>query len=450
MLSRNSQTVPIEGVATSNLKGRTPVRSLQCIVVGVGQLKKATVGVKPIVVGSSSQCDLVIEDPTVSRHHAEISVVPGGVQVRDLSSTNGIRHGSMSISEAVLPTRITLMLGSVALKIEESDRPTINPSPRQSYGKLCGDSSAMREVFGILDLASRTDASVLLQGESGTGKELAASALHEHSARAEGPFVVIDCSALHENAIDSHLFGHIRGAFTGALEARKGAFLAASGGTVFLDEIGELPLESQAKLLRVLESRTVQPLGSDKRFPIDVRIVAATHRNLNEMVDAKAFRLDLYYRMAVVHILIPPLRQRLADIPSLIRTFYRLREVDPGLIEGDNLERLCRHSWPGNGRELRNVLERAWVLSGNINTPFADLPIDVSRRQAEDGRPSFDADLPFKEAKSQWVHTFEGRYLSLLMIRHKNNISQAAKASGLSRHHLRSILRKHGMEKTST
>jgi DNA-binding NtrC family response regulator len=303
----------------------------------------------------------------------------------------------------------------------------------------------MRELFAVLELAAPTDATVLVEGESGTGKELAARAVHDHSTRASGPFVVVDCSAIPEALIDSHLFGHVRGAFTGADRERRGAFVEASGGTLFLDELGELPLAAQARLLRALEARTVQPVGADRTVEVDARVVAATHRDLPRMVGDKTFRFDLFYRLAVVHVALPPLRDRLEDLPELIAAFYATRGADPGPIDGDNLARLSQHAWPGNIRELRNVLERAWALSGpNLGFRALRLWVDTGAA-APDAGGVVDTSLPFKEAKERWNDQFERRYLAVVFDTYGNNVTRAAEHAGINRRHFRELLYKHGL-----
>ncbi len=441
-------TLSVLGASTSNLKGKTPVRSFVCRIVSEGETESVTVGTRPLLFGSDSSCDVVVQDPTVSRQHAELKAVPDGVQVRDLGSTNGIRWGTSRITDAVIPSGTTLRLGEVELRLGAQDQPAVKPSSRSAFGSLKGDSHVMREVFAILELASRSDVTVLLQGESGTGKELAARAVHDHSKRAGSPFVVVDCASLPHQTIDSHLFGHVKGAFTGASGDRKGAFLEGDSGTVFLDEIGELPPESQARLLRVLETQTIQPLGSDKRFPVNNRLVAATHRDLQEMVADNQFRLDLYYRLAVIHVWIPPLRQRLEDIPSLVHAFYESRGCSPGPLSQENLSRLKSHAWPGNARELRNVLERAMVLTGTDRAPFSELRIGLDASRESTSGDFVKTDLPFKEAKNHCVDLFEDRYLAALLANHES-VTRAAEASGLSRQHLSELIRKHGLGKSN-
>jgi DNA-binding NtrC family response regulator len=330
------------------------------------------------------------------------------------------------------------------VRISAADQLLVPPSERERFGAMAGRSIAMRELFAVLELAAPSDATVLIEGESGTGKELAARAVHDHSARARGPFVVVDCSAIPEHLIDSHLFGHVRGAFTGAERDRKGAFVEATGGTLFLDELGELPLPAQARLLRALEAQTVQPVGADRPVSVDTRVVAATHRDLSRMVAAKEFRFDLFYRLAVVHVALPPVRERLEDLPALVAAFYKARNADPGPIDGENLERLRRHAWPGNVRELRNVLERAWALSGGT-VPFRDLRLWVEVQAAPAMNEVVDTALPFKEAKERWNDHFERRYLAAVFQAQGGNITRAAEHAGINRRHFRELLYKHGL-----
>ncbi len=258
--------------------------------------------------------------------------------------------------------------------------------------------------------------------------------------------VIVDCSAIAEALIDSQLFGHVEGAFTGAAADRAGAFVSASGGTLFLDEIGELPLPQQAKLLRALEAQTVQPVGADARVRVDTRVVAATHRDLQAMVEAGEFRFDLYHRLAVVHVRVPPLRERVEDLGILIQEFYQGRDLEPGPIEGANLTRLRQYAWPGNVRELRNVLERGWVLTPPAERSFASLNLWLSSAEAG---PQDDSDLslPFKEAKEQLISQFERRYLTSLWAKHSYNLTRAAEHAGLNRKTFRELLQKHGIDK---
>jgi DNA-binding NtrC family response regulator len=438
------RTLVQTGLAMAATKARTAPRSYHLTVLGAGGATVA-LGARPVTVGAHGSCDLVLVDPKVSRRHAELAVTNEGIRIKDLGSTNGTWWQGTRVSEIVLSAGATVQFGQTPVRIAASDAPSLPPSDRDRFGEMAGQSVAMRELFAVLEMAAPSDATVLIEGESGTGKELAARAIHDASERARGAFVVVDCSALAESLVDSHLFGHVKGAFTGAERDRKGAFVEASGGTLFLDELGELPLAAQAKLLRVLEAQTVQPLGADRPVTVDTRVVAATHRDLSRMVSAKEFRFDLFYRLAVVHVALPPLRERLEDLPHLIATFYRRRGTDPGAIDGDNLDKLRRYAWPGNVRELRNALERAWALSPP-STQFRDLKLWLDPGAAQPHLAEVvDTSLPFKEAKERWNDAFERRYVALVFASNHNNVTRAAEHAGLSRRHFRELLYKHGI-----
>jgi DNA-binding NtrC family response regulator len=435
------------GLAMTATRGRTAARTYVVQVLGhtTASHTQVAIGARPITVGAHASCDLVLDDPKVSRRHAELAIVPEGIRIKDLSSTNGSWYQGTKIGEIVVPGGATVKFGETQVRLAAGDTPSLAPSDADHFGAMAGKSMAMRELFAVLEMASPSEATVLMEGESGTGKELAARAIHDASPRAKGPFVVVDCGAIAESLVDSHLFGHMRGAFTGADRDRKGAFVEASGGTLFLDELGELPLASQAKLLRVLEAQTVQPIGSDRPITVDTRIIAATHRDLSRMVAAKEFRFDLFYRLAVVHIALPALRERLEDLPHLIRTFYLRHGTDPGPIDGENLERMRRHAWPGNVRELRNVLERAWALSGP-NASFRELKLWIDpSTQTPTQAEVVDTSLPFKEAKERWNDTFERRYVAMVFADAGGNVTRAAEHAGLSRRHFRELLYKHGI-----
>jgi DNA-binding NtrC family response regulator len=432
------------GLATKATRGRTAARSYRLQVLGHDGATLA-LGARPVVVGAGSTCDLVLVDPQVSRRHAELSVVPEGIRIKDLGSTNGTWWQGTKVGEVVVPSGATVQFGATPVRISAAEAMSLPPSDQDHFGAMAGKSVAMRELFAVLEMASPAEATVLIEGESGTGKELAARAIHEASGRSKGPFVVVDCSAITETLFDSHLFGHVRGAFTGADRDRKGAFVEATGGTLFLDELGELPLSAQAKLLRVLEAQTVQPVGADRPITVDTRVVAATHRDLSRMVFAKEFRFDLFYRLAVVHVALPPLRERLEDLPHLIGTFYRARNLEVGPIDGDNLERMRRHAWPGNVRELRNVLERAWAMSGP-SAPFRELRLWLDPNAAQPQLAEvIDTALPFKEAKERWNDHFERRYVAMVFTTNGSNVTHAAEHAGLSRRHFRELLYKHGI-----
>ena len=445
-MGRRELTVEQTGLHSSSLDPGT-VRMLSCRVKRGPDLGASVlVGARPVVVGAGGDCDLILNDERVSRRHLELELTAPGVRVKDLGSRNGTEYQGSTICDAVVPVGSTLILGRSALLLEAVESPQVPPSTRESFGGLVGTSVAMREVFALLSLAAPTDATVVIEGESGTGKELAARAIHDHSKRSEGPFVIVDCSALADGLVDSQLFGHQKGAFTGALNDRRGAFVHADGGTLFLDEIGELPLPQQAKLLRALEDRTIQAVGADTRTAVDTRVIVATHRDLGAMVATGEFRFDLFHRLSVVHVRMPPLRDRREDIPTLVDCFYRGRETAAGDLDSANLDRMYAYAWPGNVRELRNVLERAWVLSPPERRAFAALNLCWGGASVAAHRGGW-VGLPFKDAKTTVIMEFERRYLYDLVTRFAHNLTRAAEHAGLNRKTLRELLTKHSIQK---
>jgi len=303
----------------------------------------------------------------------------------------------------------------------------------------------MRQVFETMSRAAATDATILLEGETGTGKEVSAEAIHLGSRRAEKPFLVVDCGAMPPQLLESELFGHERGSFTGAVASRQGVFEAASGGTVFLDEIGELSIDLQPKLLRVLERREVRRIGTNHHMPINVRVIAATNRGLRDEVAARKFRSDLYYRLAVVEVRLPPLRERLDDLPMLVDHIVKtLGPIDVEIAETlrspDFMERVGRYAWPGNIRELRNYLERCVALR-----TFPPLQGAASAAGPGPGDSPISIDRPLREAREHWVSTFERRYLEELLRAHDNRVSVAARAAGVDRIYFYRLLWKHGL-----
>jgi transcriptional regulator with GAF, ATPase, and Fis domain len=397
------------------------------------------------VIGTADGVDLRLTDTTVSRYHCELEAAATGLIVRDLGSTNGTRAGSIQVIEAVIGDGDELAIGRSRLRIAIGEaRGRIELSSSERFGLLVGRSPEMRQVFAQLATVAASPATVLLFGETGTGKELAAESIHAGSPRAEAPFVVVDCGALPAALLESELFGHERGAFTGALERRTGAFEAAAGGTIFLDEVGELGLELQPKLLRVLERREVKRVGSNVTTPVDFRIVAATHRDLRALVNQKRFRADLYFRLAVVPITLPPLRARPADLPLLVEALLAaLGCSDPKISElfrsPDFLAELEGHGWPGNVRELRNYLERSIAL----RKPAA---LESGHEAARTAAPlEIAATSTFTAARDQWVGQFERGYLVDLLRRHGDNATAAARAAGIDRAYLYRLLWRHGL-----
>jgi DNA-binding NtrC family response regulator len=424
------------------------------VVRGPDKKRRVELDGDRIVVGTHEACDLVLADPTVSRHHVEIALVAGGYRVRDLDSSNGTFAGELRITEIVTPSAITLRLGESELKIAPSGDSVDVPLPTATrLGPLLGKSPRMRKIFELVGKVAPTDTTVLLTGESGTGKEVTARAIHEHSRRASGPFVVVDCAALPPTLIESELYGHERGAFTGADRARTGAFEAASGGTLFLDELGELPLELQTRLLGAIERRQIQPLGSQRSRAIDVRLVAATNRDLRREVNRGTFRADLYFRLAVVVLELPPLRERPEDIPVYVESFLRelAQDGQPMSIDAATMHDLMARAWPGNVRELRNTLERAAALGEIEAEPQG--PTGAPSIAAEDAAPepaaeAVDPDVPFKTAKGLLIDRFERAYVEALMRKHGGNITQAARSAEIDRVYLLRLLDKFGLRAT--
>ncbi len=388
------------------------------------------------VVGTHRSADLVLHDPTLSRFHCEIAIREGHAEIRDLGSRNGTLVDGVCVHSAVLHEGACLALGRTRIRFELGEEHVRLPlSARRELGRMVGRSRPMRAVFAILERAARGDATVLLQGETGTGKEVAARAIHAESARRGGPFVVVDCGAIPGPLLESELFGHERGAFTGADRMRVGAFESASRGTLFLDEIGELGLDLQPKLLRALESREIRRVGGDASRPVDVRIVAATNRDLRVEVNARRFRADLFYRLAVVEVTLPPLRERIEDIPLLVEAHLESvgaadsPEAEP-LRAAAFLRALGRHPWAGNVRELRNHLDRCLALQ-----MAAPLPASGA-----DSMPVIDPSEPLKPAREKWLHEFERRYLRAILDSHEGNAAAAARAAGVDRKHFYRLL----------
>ena len=433
---------------TNAFTARSPVRAAQLRIVD-GPDRGMEIDLPPVgvVIGSERTCDVVLTDAFVSRRHCSITPHAQGFAITDLGSKNGTVIDGVAVGKVVAPPGVAIRIGKTLVQCMPADEVVdIPPSASEQFGALYGGSIAMRTVFAILERASKSAAPVLFLGESGTGKELMARAVHDNSPRKDGPFVVFDCGASTETLIESDLFGHTKGAFTGAASDRQGAFAAAHGGTLFLDEIGDLPIALQPKLLRMLEAGEVVPLGGRKSERYDVRIVAATHRDVFGEVARGGFRGDLYYRLAVVEVHVPPLRARSGDLPKLISMFLE-RAGAPQLaaqVGGAALERLQRYHWPGNVRELRNVITRAVALAGP-DDDFQSLPFVLRPTAAAPEAQTIRADRPFHEAKDELVAKFEREYLTDLVQRAAGNLSEAARIAGLERKFLYKLLERAGL-----
>jgi DNA-binding NtrC family response regulator len=417
-----------------------------------------------ISIGAAEDNDLVIPDSRVSRQHCRILHEPGGYVVADLGSTNGTMVNRVRVREGFLRSGTTLTVGGVDVRFQTFDeRVEVTPSSRDSFGNVVGRSRRMREVFAILERIAPTSATVVIEGETGSGKEVVARALHQKSPRAREPFVVFDCSAVPKDLLESELFGHEKGSFTGAIQTRQGLFELAHGGTLFLDEIGELTLELQPKLLRALEQREVRRVGSNRSTKVDARLIAATNRNLEEEVRQGRFREDLFYRLSVVRIALPPLRERREDIPILIRHFLRQAPFNrgpdgeprvKGLSEAAMMV-LLEYHWPGNVRELINVVERSTSFADGDLIEADDLPphiLGATRKGArgDGGRTepiaaAIRMGKTFKEAKEAWIERFEKEYLAALLRKHQHSLSAASREADIDRKHLRKLVRKYGL-----
>lgn len=406
---------------------------------------------EPIILGKSEDVDIVLTDGAVSKEHLEMTLVGSAVRLRDLKSTNGTYVGTTQLIESLVPAGSVITVGRTRIHLRTEETPMmITPSEGNRFGDLWGDSLAMRQVFAILDRVADKEVSVLLDGETGTGKELAARAIHERSGRSSGPLVVLDCGAVAPELVESQIFGHKRGAFTGAMQDRAGVFESAHGGTLFLDELDSLPLDLQPKLLRVVETREVTRLGEVDPRPVDVRLVAACGRSPEESVTRGDLRRDLYFRLAVVRITLPSLRDRIEDLPLLVQVLLeRIGGDGIEVVEGEAFDRLRQHPWMGNIRELRNVLERALLLAPPNATRFDELILRLSPllagAQPREGAVLTQGmlQLPYKEAKDAAVVAFEREYLRAALARNGANLSKTARDVGLTRHHLRKLLRRH-------
>jgi two-component system nitrogen regulation response regulator GlnG len=403
--------------------------------------------------GSEPTSDIVLPDRAVSRRHLILEVGDEGVRAVDPGSRNGSFCEGMRFSELEVRPGAVLTLGTTELKlVPQSEKSRAMPlSSRASFGGLVGNSRRMREVFTLLERLAAGDSDVLIQGETGTGKELCAEAIHDHSPRGKAPFVIADLAGIPPALLESELFGHVKGAFTGANTDRAGAFERAHGGTLFLDEVGELPLDVQPRLLRALERRQVKRVGANDYRTVNVRVVAATHQDLEGAVKNGRFRGDLFHRLAVLRVLLPPLREHPEDIPLLIDTVLERMGRPPSALSDQTRALLAQYPWPGNVRELRNVVDRVVNLGEEAlpDIPDVPAPAPLYGDDPENTAP-MSLDLPFKEAKERLIDGFERDYLRTLLERCEGNVSRASREAGIDRVYLRKLLRKHGLDTSSS
>ncbi|MFO0761214.1 MAG: sigma 54-interacting transcriptional regulator [Byssovorax sp.] len=401
-----------------------------------------------VLAGQSPACELRLTDRTVSRRHLAFELAGERLRVTDLGSTNGTLVQGLAVLDAYLQGGEVIALGATAIRVDrlagEARAPAL-PEAR-GFGRLLGESAAMRRIYPLCERLAAASVPVLIEGETGTGKEVLAESLHETGPRAAGPFVVFDCTAVPPNLVESALFGHERGAFTGATETRRGVFEEAHGGTLLLDEIGDLDLPLQAKLLRAIERGEVQRVGGNRWIKADARVLSATRRDLDREIQAGRFRDDLFFRLAVARVELPPLRDRQGDITGLARHFWERLAPRGAAFPPELPARLEAYAWPGNVRELYNAVARRVALGD-------DAPIHTGRPAGDGSAPSarggdliesvLALDLPLTRAREQIVDAFERRYVQRVLAAHNGNVSAAAAASGIARRYFQILRARH-------
>jgi len=413
-----------------------------------GETRELVIAGEPVLVGRDPACQLVVDHTGVSAMHAELIATPRGVRLRDLGSKNGTWVGDLRIEEGYLTTSTSFWVGRTELRFEASKPSRLELPDIEELGPLYGRSAPMRDLFRRLQKGAPTDLTVLVQGETGTGKELVAQAVHEASDRRGGPFVIVDCGSIAPTLAEATLFGHERGAFTGATGARESPFVEAKGGTIFLDELGELPLDVQPKLLRALAERRVKPVGSNTYVPFDARVVAATRRDLESAVNAGTFRSDLYFRLAQVRVYVPSLRQRLEDVPGLIRKFLDQHGAKTAWrrVSRSTLDRLLRYDWPGNVRELRNAVSVSLALAEEGEPLDIAAAVGLKATKPTKGKMvEATAIRAYHDAKREALNVFERAYFTQLHEATGGNLAEISRRTGLQRTHVRKYLRMHGL-----
>jgi DNA-binding NtrC family response regulator len=431
-----------------------PVRAVAAEVVAGPDIGKQRDGTDELTIGTAVGNDVVLTDRTVSGFHARISRAANGIAIEDKSSTNGTFVGEMRIERAVVPPGTEIALGATIVRLKDAADVEVEVHETEELAGLRARSASMRRTLAQIAKAAQSDVPVLVHGESGVGKELVARALHELGPRKSGPFVTVDCASLSPTLIASELFGHEKGAFTGAERRHIGAFEQGHGGTIFLDEIGELPESLQPTLLGVLERRKLRRVGGRDEIPFDARVVCATHRDLHAEVNRGRFRLDLFYRVAVVKLVVAPLRERPEDIPLLVQHFCRRAGLSADvamdqLFGSTMMSAMQRHDWPGNVRELRNVVE-ATIAMGEapelIARAASGAPPDPAPPAATTPTYASLIDRSYRDARASVLTQFEIEYLGALLERTRGNVAQAAREADMDRSHLFELLKRHGLK----
>lgn len=420
-------------VAPSVAAGTTPIFELVLVEGPDAGHRQRLDALRPsrLLIGLSPVCDLALHDSLVSRRHAALEIVGRRLRVTDLGSTNGTFVNAVAVVDAFAASGDRIQVGNTVIRIEPyGDEPASALAARTSFGRTIGQSMAMRRLYPLCERLAATDVTVVIEGETGTGKEVLAESIHDEGARREQSFVVFDCTAVAPTLVESELFGHERGSFTGATELHRGVFEQASGGTLLIDEIGDLDLKLQSKLLRALQNREIRRLGSARPIAVDVRVLAATRRSLEREVQAGRFRDDLYYRLAVARIELPPLRSRDGDVPVLAQAFWRALGGGAAGVPYETMRRFEDYDWPGNVRELHNAVARLVAL-GSLAVP--DPAVPISARVADYLEQVLALDLPLPEARERVVSEFQRRYVRRMLDRHGGNVNAAARASGIAR-----------------
>jgi two-component system, NtrC family, response regulator HydG len=431
--------VPTSEEASTILRSREPVtQGTYTLIVESGADAGLTESIGAsylrMLVGKSPTCHIRLTDREVSRRHLAFERTLRGLRVSDLGSTNGTFVNGVRIESAYLEGGERLQIGATTLRVERGETVRADPPPRQAFGRVIGSSPQMRELYELCDRVAAVELPVLIEGETGTGKEVLAESIHEASPRAAGPFIVFDCTAVPPNLAESELFGHERGAFTGAVATRPGVFEQADGGTLFIDEIGELEISLQPKLLRAIERSEVRRVGGSRWLRVDVRILSATRRDMDEEVQCGRFRDDLFFRLAVARLELPPLRARAGDVLVLLRHFWA-EFGGKGAVPYDVSQRFERHTWPGNVRELRNAVVHQIAL-GDASFERQRLPA----QNADALETVLAEDLPYPRARDLIHAEFERRYLERVLANHGGSVAKAAAAAGIARRYFNRIL----------
>ncbi|HTX62471.1 MAG TPA: sigma 54-interacting transcriptional regulator [Acidimicrobiales bacterium] len=406
-----------------------------------------------VLVGQSPACALQLSDRQVSRRHLALLLIERRLRITDLGSTNGSQLNDVAVLDAYVRPGDLLRLGETTIHVElVAPSTTVSTSNAKSFGRLIGQSPEMRQLYPLCERLAAIDVPLVIEGETGTGKEVLAESLHECGPRASAPLVVFDCTAVPPSLVESDLFGHERGAFTGAVGTRKGVFEQADGGTLLIDEIGDLDLALQPKLLRAIERSEVRRVGGDRPIRVNVRLLCATRRDLDREVQAGRFRDDLFHRLAVTRIELPPLRRRRGDVPVLAQHFASELGGDKRALSGDVLLRWEEYAWPGNVRELRNTVARHLALRElgaleNRARPSTDAPPSTTVADGSSGGAMervLAADLPFSAARQRVIEEFEQLFVERVLARNGGNVARSAEAAGIGRRYLQRLRARKG------